>query len=64
MILKTGKIKEIRIGKRNMEKAYGGGVSLVREGNVSYQAGNITDILSRGAKEGLFPRPSDACTVY
>ena len=29
--------------------------SLVREQEVPYEVGNITDILSRGVKEGLFP---------
>jgi hypothetical protein len=54
MILKTGKVKKNIIGKREMEETYSGRVSLVREENIPYQAGNITGILSRGVKEGLF----------
>jgi hypothetical protein len=39
-----------------MKRAHNGRVSPVKEENVSYQAENITDILSRGVKEGLFSK--------
>jgi SAM-dependent methyltransferase len=53
--IKNWKDKRNKIGKREMEKAYSGGVSFLGEENISHQAGNITDILSGGVKEGLFP---------
>jgi len=31
-------------------------VPLVREQEVSYEVGNITDVLSRGVKESFFPK--------